>query len=114
MMETQLKVRANDQQSKFWPMHHLLFQNYKALSLENIEMMAMNIDLDMEEFRKDVERPEFLERVSSDFTSGLRSGVNVTPSIYINNLRYDGARTYSALKNAIDQTLSKQRFEMYM
>jgi protein-disulfide isomerase len=32
-----------------------------------------------------------------DFLSGVRSGVNGTPTFFINNLRYDGPTSYDAL-----------------
>jgi protein-disulfide isomerase len=42
-------------------------------------------------------------RVREDFSSGIRSGVNGTPSLFINGLRYDGPRDLESLLAAIEQ-----------
>ena len=36
-------------------------------------------------------------------SSGVRSGVNGTPTLFINGARYDGDRTYDAIRAAIDR-----------
>ena len=43
----------------------------------------------------------FADKVRRDFLSGVRSGVNGTPTFFINNLRYDGPADYEALVAAI-------------
>ncbi len=44
-------------------------------------------------------------RVKSDFTGGVRSGVNGTPTFFINGERYDGSFEYEDLLGAIQGAL---------
>jgi protein-disulfide isomerase len=43
------------------------------------------------------------ERVREDFSSGVRSGVNGTPTFFINGLRHDADYSVDTLLAAIDQ-----------
>jgi protein-disulfide isomerase len=43
----------------------------------------------------------FADKVRRDFLTGVRSGVNGTPTFFINNLRYGGPVSYEALVDAI-------------
>ena len=43
-------------------------------------------------------------RIREDFMSGVRSGVNGTPSFFINGVRYDGARVLAEMLAALTPT----------
>ena len=43
------------------------------------------------------------QRIHEDFKSGVRAGVNGTPSFFINGQRYDAARALEPLLDAISQ-----------
>jgi hypothetical protein len=43
---------------------------------------------------------------SGDFTGGVRSGVNGTPTFFIDGLRHDGPFDFESLVNAIDAAMS--------
>jgi protein-disulfide isomerase len=77
-------------QSKFWEMHDILFENQKTLSVDNIFLFADNIGLNITEFQSDLQQNSTSEKVNRDFLSGLRSGVNKTPTFYVNGERYNG------------------------
>lgn len=77
-------------QDKFWEMHDIIFENQEILNIPAIIDFAEIIQLDLEKFRKDIEKKSLLEKVDRDFESGLRSGVNKTPSFYINGKMYEG------------------------
>jgi protein-disulfide isomerase len=77
-------------QNKFWQMHDMLFENQNDLSDEALINYASEIKLDIEKFKTDFETPAFTEKVESDFESGMRSGVNGTPSFFINGKKYNG------------------------
>ena len=55
--------------------------------------------------REALEKREFLSRVKSDFTGGVRSGVNGTPTFFINGKRHDASFEYADLVEAIDAAL---------
>ena len=39
----------------------------------------------------------YIDRVRKDFSGGVRSGVNGTPTLFINNVRYNGERDANSL-----------------
>lgn len=77
-------------QGKFWEMHDSLYEHQDALKPEHLLEQARRLHLDMDKLRRDLESPTALERVRADFISGARSGVNGTPSFFINGVRFDG------------------------
>lgn len=85
-------AEAADAQGHFWEMHDILFENQDALEDEDLAHYAEVLGLDarrlLAEVRDGVHRP----RVREDFRSGVRSGVNGTPTFFINGQRYDGQR----------------------
>lgn len=94
-------AEAADQQKQFWPMHHLLFENQGALSSENILKMAEFLNLDLDRFHTDLRRDDLLQRLRADFNNGIRSGVNGTPTVYINDFRFNGPPLDKPLEEVI-------------
>ncbi|MDF2186808.1 thioredoxin domain-containing protein [Paraflavitalea sp. CAU 1676] len=90
-------------QDKFWEMHDIVFENQHSLELSSLYQMADIIGLDRERFSNDIQQQELIEKVEKDFESGIRSGVNGTPTFFINGRKYDGsweeAELYQYLKN---------------
>ncbi|MNW09462.1 hypothetical protein D3C71_2064660 [compost metagenome] len=43
----------------------------------------------------------FDAKIDSDFTGGVRGGVNGTPSLFINGRRYDGDRDAESIAEAV-------------
>jgi protein-disulfide isomerase len=78
-------------QGKFWEMHDMLFEHQDALELEDLVGYAESIGLDTVQFARDLEAETFAKRVRDDFRSGVKSGVNGTPTFFINGARYDGS-----------------------
>ncbi len=95
-------AEAADRQSKFWEMHDTIFENQEMLSASNLLHFAKNLHLDMDMFAGDWKSKTMLARIESDFESGIRSGVNGTPTFFVNGSRletYD--ETYESLSRAI-------------
>ncbi len=78
-------------QGKFWEMHDMLFEHQDALDAEDIIGYAKLIGLDVPQFARDMEAGTYAKRVRDDFRSGVRSGVNGTPTFFVNGERYDGS-----------------------
>lgn len=92
-------------QGKFWEMHDTLFQNQSALDDESLVYYAKLAGVDPDIVTRDLEEGTWTKRVRDDFRSGVRSGVNGTPTFFVNGYRYDGAwadeaRFLSALQDA--------------
>jgi protein-disulfide isomerase len=83
-------TEAAAMQGKFWEMHDVLFENQSALNHVSIIRYARGLDLNVTKFNVDVTLPELESKVLSDFQSGLRSGVNATPTFFVNGLKYEG------------------------
>jgi len=77
-------------QQKFWDMHDIIFENQQELDLESLFLYAKTIGLDVERFKNDLQENTLTNKVEQDFESGVRSGVNGTPSFFINGKKYNG------------------------
>ena len=78
-------------QNKFWEMHDHLYEHQQALEDNHLEKYANKLGLDLAQFNHDMSSHAHAQRIREDFLSGVRSGVNGTPTFYINGTRYDGS-----------------------
>ncbi len=93
-------------QGKFWPMHDLLYENQKNLRDRDLRAYAERLGLDVELFDEELAGHVHAERVREDFMSGVRSGVNGTPTFYINGVRHDGSYEIETLLAALERGLA--------
>ena len=87
---------------KFWEMHDLIFENQSRLSLALFEQLAQQLGLSSADLLDALNRKEYEARVSADFSGGVRSGVNGTPTFFINGQRHNGSFEYEDLLAAIE------------
>ena len=59
--------------------------------------MAKIVGLDLKKFDEDMKNHVHGPRIREDFLSGIKRGVNGTPSVYINGTRYDGSWDFDTL-----------------
>ncbi|HTW20791.1 MAG TPA: DsbA family protein [Mycobacteriales bacterium] len=97
-------AEAANAQGRFWPMHDLLFSNSPALEDEDLLASARALGLDERRFARDLVERVHAPRVRADFLTGVRSGVNGTPTFFINGVRHNGAFEYPVLRAAIEAT----------
>jgi protein-disulfide isomerase len=83
-------AEAAGEQARFWEMHDLLYENQEALEVEDLAKYAADLGLDARRLIGEVEAEAHLSRIREDFHSGVRNGVNGTPTFFINGVRYDG------------------------
>ncbi|AXY76856.1 DsbA family protein [Paraflavitalea soli] len=83
-------AEAAGQQGKFWEMHDIIFEHQRSLDDASIIRYAESIGLDMKRFEHDIQQKIHIDKVHNDFESGMRSGVNRTPSFFINGKKYEG------------------------
>jgi protein-disulfide isomerase len=97
-------------QNKFWEMHDIIFENQTTLDVENCLLFAKNISLDVQCFKNDIQQKSLIEKVNKDFESGIRSGVNRTPTFFINGEKYEGMfsgdQLLHHLKSSLKATLT--------
>jgi protein-disulfide isomerase len=90
---------------KFWEMHDLLFENQDRLDDALLFELVQKLHLAPAELREALESKEFEPRVRADFSGGVRSGVNGTPTFFLNGQRHDGPYDFDSLVEAIDRVL---------
>jgi protein-disulfide isomerase len=96
-------------QGRFWEMHDLLYQNQDSLDTPSLDSYADAIGLAMTRFRREMLAGTHAERVRQHFMSGVRSGVNGTPTFFINGKRHDGAWDLESLKAGISAVVDHPR-----
>ena len=94
-------AEAAGEQGNFWGMHATLFENQGALEDEDLAEYAVELGLDEKRLIREVTSSVYAPRIREDFKSGVRAGVNGTPTFFINGERYDGARDLKHLLNAL-------------
>jgi protein-disulfide isomerase len=102
-----LAAEAAGAQGKFWEMHDVLFENQRALGSQALLGYAEAAGLDVKQFLKDMNAETYSARVKHDFQTGLMSGVNGTPTLFINGERYDGGRDTETLLDVLQEIASQ-------
>ena len=90
-------------QGKFWPMHDWLYRHQIALDDNALLEGAGELELDVERVRRELTDGTYRARIREDFMSGIKSGVNGTPTFYINGVRHDADYDIATLLAAIEQ-----------
>lgn len=87
---------------KFWEMHDLLYENQEHLDLADLVGYAESLNLSSTELKNAIQKEIFTEKIQNDFMGGVRSGVNGTPSFFINEIRFNGSFEYENLLQALN------------
>jgi len=82
-------AEAADSEGKFWEAHDTLFENQTALDDSALAQYASQIAIPLQRVRAAFDGDDD-ERIKRDFNSGLESGVQGTPTLFINGRRYEG------------------------
>jgi protein-disulfide isomerase len=97
-------AEAAASQGKFWEMHDLLYENQEHLDDTDLHRYADQLLLDVGVFDEELAQHVHAERVREDFMSGVRSGVNGTPTFYVNGTRHDGGYQLGELLAALEDS----------
>lgn len=92
------------QQGQFWSMHDKIFTRdaRDPITAENFTTYAQSLKLDMDAFKKCQMDKKSVEVVNAQMAEGMRVGVQGTPSIFINGVRYEKQTSFDGLKAEID------------
>jgi len=96
-------------QIKFWAMHDLLFENHENLDNTHLRKYAESIELNLPRYDVEMGGHIYLQRVNEHLTSGLDSGVQATPTFFVNNKRVDTNDGISNLFAAVGNEIEKIR-----
>jgi protein-disulfide isomerase len=102
-------AEAAGDQHAFWPYHDHLYEHQDALSHQALVDYAGKFNLDASRFERALESHDFEARVRADFMSGVRSGVNGTPTFFINGVRHDDSYDYEVLLAALKRAAGSER-----
>ncbi len=95
-------AEAAGAQGKFWEMHDLLYERQQHLGDGDLRGYAEDLGLDVQRFDAEMSGQVHKARVHEDFMSGVRSGVNGTPTFYINGVRHDDSYDTEVLLGAVE------------
>jgi protein-disulfide isomerase len=90
---------------KFWEMHDQLYENQNRLGGPLYLALANTLRLPADSLAEALETHEFLPKIRADFTGGVRSGVNGTPTLFINDKRFEGSHDYDTLAAALEDAM---------
>lgn len=94
-------AEAAGAQGKFWEMHNHLFEHQQALDRKHLIEYAANLGLDVPRFSHELAEHAHVAKIREDLFSGIQSGVNGTPTFFINGVRHDGSYDLRSLLAAI-------------
>jgi protein-disulfide isomerase len=104
-------AEAAGAQGKFWEMHDYLYENQQSLS--NVDFFARHagdkFGLDGKRLRDEVMKRAYSVKIREDFMSGVRSGVNGTPTFFVNGYRHNGSYDYEVLEEAIEMAMAPNK-----
>jgi protein-disulfide isomerase len=101
--ETALAVEACAAQGKFWEMYDYLFKHGQAVTDDSLRRSAANLGLNLPRFDREFYDRIYSNHIDEDIQSGNSSGVNGTPTFFINGEHYDGAWDLDSLLSALDE-----------
>lgn len=87
---------------RFWETHDLLYERQPALSRRDLTDYARQLGLDAAAVAEGFGGSHD-ERIEEDFEGGVRSGVNGTPTLFINGTRVDGPWDAQSLIAALER-----------
>ena len=90
-------------------MHDGIYENQERLGLPLLFALAATLGLSETDLRNALVSGEYEPKVRSDFLGGVRSGVNGTPTFFINGRRHDGSYEFDDLAAAIEMVLQSTR-----
>lgn len=69
---------------KFWQAHDLLYKNQRELGPQLYEQICTALGLSLGDLEKAAEQNTYSARIKADEDGGIRSGVNGTPTFFLN------------------------------
>jgi protein-disulfide isomerase len=96
-----LAAEAAAAQGKFWEMHDYIFHHQHTLEDSDLEKFAEAVGLDREQYAHAMADQRALARIEEDVAGGERSGVQGTPTLFINGALYRGSWEQDALLAAL-------------
>lgn len=96
-----------NEQDKFWEYHDILFENQGDFEKESLKKYAKDIGLNEKQFNDCLDKEKYKKQVQQDIDEGMTTGMQGTPTFFINGLRAEGFQSLESLKDIIEKAKEK-------
>jgi len=97
-------AEAAGAQDRFWEMTRGIYSSRRPPTRDSLHRLAVRLGLDLVSFENDLRERVHARRVREDFETGLDSGVNGTPTFFVNGARLDDEHTFGSLLAALEKS----------
>ena len=104
-----LAALCAEESGKFWEYRDQLFKNQKALERNDLIRYAEDLGIPSESFKTCLEGEKYQAKIDQDISEGLRSGVNGTPSFFVNGRPFAGGQSAASFQQIIEEELGGNR-----
>jgi protein-disulfide isomerase len=94
-------------QDKFWQMHDYLFEHQKALDDHHLLEYAQKVGLNVDRFKKEIPGHIYAPLINKSLKSGIDSGIEGTPTFFINRERYEDSWDLNTLSSFLKKSLHR-------
>lgn len=95
-------------QNKFWQMHDYLFEHQEALDDHHLTVYAQRVGLDTDRFKREMSEHIYAPAIMESLKQGIKSGVQGTPTFFLNGVRYEGSWDLETLLGTIKSSIKKR------
>ncbi len=106
-LSAQAAYCANDQ-GRFWEYSKLLFERQGRADTVSLVGYANELGLDGKDFGSCLQSGKYKDRVNSDFKTGRKYRVSVTPTVFVNNNPLYGDLPFEEYKKMVEWALQQK------
>jgi protein-disulfide isomerase len=88
-------------------MHDHLFEHQNELDDRHLLGYAKIIGLDIERFKKEISEHVYVSVINKSLKNGIKSGVEGTPTFFLNGVRYEDSWELETLLETIRSAIEK-------
>jgi protein-disulfide isomerase len=100
-------ARCAGEQGKYAEYKRKLFENQKALGVEDLKKYAGDLGLDTAAFDSCLDSGKSSATVQASIEKGGRAGVTGTPAFFVNGIMISGARPFEMFQEVIEAELAR-------
>ena len=102
-----MAVECANEQYQFRGMHDKLLENQKNLSDNYLKLYSVQLGLKSMQFSACLDSNQYAQNIESDYQAGMQLGVNVLPTFFIGEIKFEGVPQLAELESIIDVQLNK-------
>ncbi|WP_092382050.1 DsbA family protein [Micromonospora phaseoli] len=95
-------AEAAGRRGRFWEMHDWLYEHQDQLDPVHLTLGIEQLGLPVDEVEAEIAGHTHGDRIRQDFVSAVRSGVDATPTVFVNDARHDGDFDVATLLTTVD------------